>query len=182
MTQKKLTDKQQAFINEYLQCWNAAQAARKAGYSEMTARSIGSENLTKPDIVEEIQRRITEMTMSADEALIRLSDHARADMSDFITIRHGLPFVDLEKASQRGKLHLLKKFRNTDKGVEIELQDVQSALVQVLKEQHLIAGTPTSIVAVLPDLVRAMEGAGLNPSDVFNNMLARLNAQAGKVN
>lgn len=49
-----LTDKQQAFVREYLIDLNATQAAIRAGYSADTARSIGFENLTKPDIQEAI--------------------------------------------------------------------------------------------------------------------------------
>ena len=50
-TQKKLTQKQDKFIREYLaNGYNATQAAIKAGYSKKTAYSIGQENLTKPEI------------------------------------------------------------------------------------------------------------------------------------
>lgn len=52
-----LTDKQQRFVDEYLVDLNATQAAVRAGYSENTARSIGSENLSKPDIQEAIAAR-----------------------------------------------------------------------------------------------------------------------------
>ena len=44
-----LTDKQRAFVSQYLICWNASEAARRAGYSVKSAYSIGSENLTKPN-------------------------------------------------------------------------------------------------------------------------------------
>lgn len=50
-----LTPKQQRFVEEYLIDLNATQAAIRAGYSEKTARKIGSENLTKLDIQEAIQ-------------------------------------------------------------------------------------------------------------------------------
>jgi len=49
-----LSDKQQRFIDEYLVDLNATQAAIRAGYSENTARAIGHENLTKPNIVDAI--------------------------------------------------------------------------------------------------------------------------------
>ncbi|WP_085905888.1 terminase small subunit [Kiloniella majae] len=45
-----LTDKQQRFVEEYLIDLNATQAAIRAGHSIKTARQIGSENLSKPDI------------------------------------------------------------------------------------------------------------------------------------
>ena len=47
--------KQQRFVEEYLIDLNATQAAIRAGYSEKTAKSIGQENLTKPDIAKAIQ-------------------------------------------------------------------------------------------------------------------------------
>ena len=50
-----LTPKQQRFVEEYLIDLNATQAAIRAGYSEKTAKSIGQENLTKPDIAKAIQ-------------------------------------------------------------------------------------------------------------------------------
>ena len=53
---KKLTAKQQRFIEEYLVSFNATDAAIKAGYSEKTAYSIGNENLSKPEIKAEIER------------------------------------------------------------------------------------------------------------------------------
>lgn len=53
----KLTDKQELFAREFIKDLNATQAAIRAGYSEKTARAIGCENLTKPDI----QQRISEL-------------------------------------------------------------------------------------------------------------------------
>jgi phage terminase small subunit len=49
-----VTPKQELFVQEYLVDLNATQAAIRAGYSEETARQIGSENLSKPDIQEAI--------------------------------------------------------------------------------------------------------------------------------
>lgn len=50
-----LTPKQQRFVDEYLIDLNATQAAIRAGYPERSARSVGQENLTKPDIQAAIQ-------------------------------------------------------------------------------------------------------------------------------
>jgi len=47
--------KQKRFCEEYMVDCNATQAAIRAGYSERTAKSIGQENLTKPDLAELIQ-------------------------------------------------------------------------------------------------------------------------------
>ena len=50
-----LTPKQTAFVAEYLIDFNAAEAARRAGYSARTARVIGPENLSKPAVQQAIQ-------------------------------------------------------------------------------------------------------------------------------
>ena len=55
-----LTPKQDKFCNEYLIDLNATQAAIRAGYSEKTARQIGQENLSKPDIQERIKELMKE--------------------------------------------------------------------------------------------------------------------------
>lgn len=60
-----LSDKQERFCNEYLIDLNATKAAARAGYSEKTARAIGHENLTKPDI----QCRMTELQRQRGERL-----------------------------------------------------------------------------------------------------------------
>ena len=60
MADKKLTAKQQRFCDEYLIDLNATQAAIRAGYSQKTAKQIGQENLTKPDIKEYIEKRMAE--------------------------------------------------------------------------------------------------------------------------
>lgn len=56
-TMKKLTPKQSRFIEEYMVDLNATQAAIRAGYSKKTAAAIGAENLTKPKIAAEIEKR-----------------------------------------------------------------------------------------------------------------------------
>lgn len=52
-----LTPKQKAFADEFLKCGNATEAAKRAGYSERSARQMGTENLSKPSISSYIQER-----------------------------------------------------------------------------------------------------------------------------
>lgn len=53
----ELTDKQIAFIREYMLDRNATQAAIRAGYSAKTANRIGPQLLVKTCIADEIRRR-----------------------------------------------------------------------------------------------------------------------------
>ena len=57
----KLTAKQRLFADEYIKSGNATQSAIKAGYSSKTVRSIGQENLTKPDIKAYIDAKMAEI-------------------------------------------------------------------------------------------------------------------------
>lgn len=153
-----LSTKQRAFIDHYLATWNASEAARRAGYSAKTAGAIGHENLKKPEIAAAVEERIAELKMSADEVLLRLADQARASAEDFMTVAEepivneegqpvlgadGVPLVrryavlDLPKAADRGKLHLVKKLSYTNNGPAIELYDAQAALALLGKHHGL---------------------------------------------
>ena len=55
-----MTKKQKRFVEEYLIDLNATQAAIRAGYSPDTAKSIGSENLSKPDISAAVAKAMAE--------------------------------------------------------------------------------------------------------------------------
>ncbi len=70
----KLTSKQERFVEEYLIDLNATKAAVRAGYSEKTARQIGSENLSKLAIQEaiaEAKRERSEATKIDAEWVLR---------------------------------------------------------------------------------------------------------------
>lgn len=86
----KLTAKQQRFCDEYLIDLNATQAAIRAGYSEKTAKSIGQENLTKPDIKEYIKNRMDEKEESLiakqDEVLRYLTSVMRREKSEHVVV------------------------------------------------------------------------------------------------
>ena len=56
----KLTEKQKLFVQEFLVDLNATRAAIRAGYSEATARQIGSENLSKLYIDKAIRKALDE--------------------------------------------------------------------------------------------------------------------------
>ena len=55
---RKLTPKQKAFADYYIETGNATEAARRAGYSNKTAAVIGTENLIKPNIKQYIDERL----------------------------------------------------------------------------------------------------------------------------
>ena len=147
-----LTGKQATFLAEYLRCWNASEAARRAGYSVHTAGAIGSENLKKPEILAAIERFKAEHIMSAEEVQILVTQQARSDIGDFLEQADGVVRVDLVKAIEAKKTGLIKKLSQTrtvrtrgDDDVEesvsttIELYDKQAALVQIGKMHKIFS-------------------------------------------
>lgn len=133
-----LSPKHQEFINQYIACYfNATEAYARAypNATRETARRNGHELLTKTDIAEEIQRRVAEHAMSADEVLIRLGEQARAEQSLYLTAEG----VDLDALLRNGKGHLVKGIKETKYGRDIEFYDAQAALVHIGKHHKLFA-------------------------------------------
>lgn len=81
-----LTGKQRAFVLAYLDCLNASEAARRAGYAVRSLRQVASENLTKPNIKEALRLGFERMAMGKDEVIARISAIASASLEDFITL------------------------------------------------------------------------------------------------
>lgn len=139
----ELTAKQRAFVNAYLaNGFNGTEAARQAGYSgnDNTLGVVAYENLRKPKIAAYVQQAFDEMTMTAEEVLARLSAMARTDMTDFMQVYPGgTPAFDFEKAAEAKRLGLIKKFKVTNKSIELELYDAQAALVQMGKYHALFS-------------------------------------------
>ena len=71
----KLTDKQRLFISEYPKDLNATQAAIRAGYSEHSANVQGSQNLAKPSIRKEVDKRVNKVITLNDARFERLIEH-----------------------------------------------------------------------------------------------------------
>jgi phage terminase small subunit len=129
-----LTEKQLAFCDAYIECGNAAEAARRAGYSENTARSIGAENLTKPDISAYIEERLAEQrkkrVASADEVMEFFSAVMRGEVRDAFDLDPSLDVriaagkeimkrynaaADRNRTSEEKLDGLLKEFRDAVK-------------------------------------------------------------------
>lgn len=141
----KLTDKQQAFVYEYVQCLNATEAARSAGYQGTydSLRVIGSQNLTKKHVRAAIDRLLKERALQAEEVLSRLSDQARGIPADCFewwgNDKDGYYMgVNLERVRAYGLAHLIKKITYNRAGrAQVEFYDAQSALVHLGKYHSL---------------------------------------------
>lgn len=83
----KLTPKMKRFCQEYVVDYNGKQAAIRAGYSENSAASIASENLTKPNVLAEVERIMDEQSLTAKQTITLISDIARSSLNDYMVIR-----------------------------------------------------------------------------------------------
>lgn len=177
---KKLNARQKKFVAVYLETYNATQAAKEAGYkgkSDSVFRSIGSQNLTKLNIKEEISKQTADMGMGANEVLARLATMARGfDISDYIEQvetyainRDGSEYfagyemkVDFAKLQRDGHSHLIKKVRSTGKCITIEWHDAKDALIQLGKNHRLFIDKfefEGTIATSTPEAVDALQKA-----------------------
>lgn len=142
-----LTPKQQLFVEEYLIDLNATQAAIRAGYSENTARSMGSENLSKPDIQEAIseamQARSDRTEITADMVLQELAKPAFIDIRDaFDDENQLLPIKEMPEHVARaiGSIemrHVKTTHRTVGEDEEITEQESIKTMKMVCKKGSL---------------------------------------------
>ena len=128
---RKLTNKQRVWLEHYLTCWNASEAAREAAYER--PHQSGYENLSKPYIKERIRRRLAARHITAEEVIAWLSDQARGDIGDFFTEGGRFPILDWEKIFEKGLTHLIKSITPTKWGTKIELYSSKDALELLAK-------------------------------------------------
>ena len=133
-----LTTKRIAFVEHYLSCWNASEAARRAGYKQ--AHSQGPRLLENVDVQAFIKARLSELTMGADEVLTRLGEKARFDIGPFV-YRRGMTdelVVEWEKLVELKLTHLVKSVYHTQHGTRIEFHDAERALELIAKHLGLL--------------------------------------------
>lgn len=148
---------QALFVEEYLaNGFNATAAAKSAKYKAFERNgftSIGSGILRSKKVKELIARRIAERALSANEVLDRYREIADGSIADFIDPDQMQ--VDLRKASELNKLHLLKDVKITREGdVQIKMRDQDHALDQIARslgvfEKDNAAHLPPEVIALL---------------------------------
>jgi phage terminase small subunit len=139
----KLTPKQKAFCQYYIQSGNATEAAIKAGYSKKTARVIGQENLLKPALKQYIAAQMKKMEskriMDSQEALELLSTIARGEMVEEVLLSTPVGVKRMEKnadINQRLKAleSLLKRYPLDQALEDAKLEKMQKE-IELLHER-----------------------------------------------
>lgn len=90
----KLTPKQKAFAEYYIETGNATESAIKAGYSKKTARVIGQENLLKPALKSYIDEKMKELESKriakAEEVLEYLTRVLRGEETEQVVVTENI--------------------------------------------------------------------------------------------
>lgn len=164
-----MTNKQKTFIEEYLIDLNATQAAIRAGYSKNSAETIGFENLKKPKIANEIEKRMKERErrteITQDRVLTELAKIGFADVTDFLSIEHDEVKIKSTTEIPTHKLGAIAAVKEGTKGIEIKLNDKGKALELI--GRHLGMWTDRIDVNVktsekLDDIMKQLGGEGLD--------------------
>lgn len=160
MSLKKLTKKQELFVSEYLIDLNATQAAIRAGYSERSAKEVGCENLTKPNIQDAIQeaqnKRLEKNEVNADYVLKRLIEIDEMDVADILddgghikpitqwpkSWRRTISGLDIQELMMGEVKTVLRKIKWPDKVKNLELLG-KHIDVQAFKEKREVEGELT---------------------------------------
>ena len=155
---RKLTPKQARFVQEYPIDLNAAQAAIRAGYSAKTARVIGHENLTKPNIAAAIEKakevRAQRTRLTSDMVVDELRKIAFANMADYMkSTPEGDPCLDFSRLTREQTAalaevtvehfldHRGEKARSVRR-VKFKLHDKRAALVDLGRHLGIFVHKP----------------------------------------
>ncbi len=133
---RKLTDRQQQFVDEYLIDLNATQAAIRAGYSVKTANEQGSQNLAKLSIQQVIAEKMAERSrrtgVNQDRVVLELAKIAFVKLTDIIDEKGKIKDTATEDdlACLEGYKY---KYSDTDSGYSVEREVKLSSKMKALE-------------------------------------------------
>ncbi len=125
MQTKKLTGKQDLFCREFIIDLNATQAAIRAGYSKKTAKEIGSENLTKPNIqdcISELRKKTLEqLDISHQRIVEEYAKIAFSDIADYFN--DAIRIKEIKEISNTAAIRSITiEERTFDSGTSIKIK------------------------------------------------------------
>lgn len=135
-----MTKKQKRFVEEYLIDLNATQAAIRAGYSPLTARDIGCENLKKPNIQEAIDKAIAERSrrtgVNADRVVRELAKIAFVNAGEVVDFDTAI-LMDKISEDDMAAIQSVKVKTFGEDGVEREVKLADKLKALELLGKHL---------------------------------------------
>lgn len=167
MAKWRYSNKERAFVEHYLRTWNGTKACRDSGYrgNDNVLGVMAYRMLRKDKIQALIQRRMKELTISANEVLIRLAQHATSSMTDFVN-ESGI--IDWKAVKEKG--HVIKKITHI-KGARsiIELYDGQAALVH-LGRHYALFKDRIQVEDWRTEIIQLLREGKISPEQVMNEL------------
>lgn len=167
MMAKELTPKQKRFADNYIATCNATQSAIDAGYSARTAKSVGSENLTKPDVKAYIDKQMAVISshkiMDAEEAVELLTGIARGDTKETIFVSTGTKVYEKEKeADLKTRIlavkEILKRYPDNDKLLEQQIRKLTAEADLREAEAKRYAESDNGVEDAVSELLDKIDG------------------------
>jgi hypothetical protein len=133
MKRKTLSRRQQAFVNEYIRCWNASEAARRTGSKGKAAWQQAWRMSRNVEVQAAISERIQQAALAANEVLARLAAQARGDLPTSV---HDTPRGEVTEYDTLGALiqigrHLRLFSAKADVGVAVNIEGLDAMLEKV---------------------------------------------------
>lgn len=153
--------RRQLFVRHYLECRNATQAARLAGYAH--PGSQGDRILRHPAVQAALAEWLAASTLDPGEITARLGQIARGIPSHCWSIEDGKLQLDLEALREAGLLWLVAGVTDGKYGQAIKLQSAQDALgtlakIHGLLTEHVeVSGPQGAPVSVLVGSLAALD-------------------------
>ena len=137
---EELTPKQKAFSDYYIECGNATEAAKRAGYSEKTAYRTGADNIKKPQIIDYIAERTKpkedNRIASGDEVMEFLTAVMRGEIKDAFDLPPSL--ADRKDAAKElAKRTVDIEARKADADIIKNMQTVADILFNAVPDRNI---------------------------------------------
>jgi phage terminase small subunit len=178
-----LKDRKEIFCQAYIgkANLNATEAALMAGYSQKSARNIGSENMAKPDIrarIAFLQRAtMKKLEVTPERIMAEVAKVAFASLGDFIKVQSdGTGYIDLKDvtpemfaALESYEVTELPPFKTVENGeevvrevlkIKVKLSPKLDALEKLMRRHNLVKPMEVNhnhsgkVAFELPDLAR----------------------------
>lgn len=158
MKKRKLTPKQKAFADYYIETGNAEESAIKAGYSEGYARGnahkLVANSCIKRYIDERMKKIASERIIEAQEALEILTSIARGEATEQVVTPSGKVITRSASIDQRQKAidSLLKRYN-----VIASLKKTEAETELIREKIRMLKGATkdTSLMEALIDVVKS---------------------------
>ena len=163
MEDTNLTPRQQAFVEHYVECLNASEAARRAGYSEKTAGQIGDDLLKKVQIAEAIakarQERSERTRVTADRVVRELAFVAFSDIGKVMTPDGTLkPVHEIDEETRRAIVDISDSPRRVKLADKLRALDLLGRHLGMWADKLTLRSDPENPVSAL---IMSIQGSSL---------------------